>query len=210
MQRHSPFAGSRLVTALMSAVTAVLCLTVTPADAGTDSSTERRQAGKHEHGTSTLDVALEGDVLAIELAGPADNFIGFEHAPHTPAQTARLADAVATLKQGPRLFVVPVGAGCQGTRAEVTPPKFPAPDSSKPDGDDDDADHGHHDEGGQHADMSASWEFRCKQPAQLKSITVTVFDAFPGTEKLLTSVIGPAGQAGLTLTKGNPVIHLDR
>ena len=181
------------------------------ASADTGKSMNRRQAGRHEHGTSTLNIALDGNTLAIELSGPAANFIGFEHAPRTAAQTARLTSVLATLKQGAPLFVTPAAAGCESTRANVTPPNFPAAGAAENDDEDDHAaGHEQHHEGEQHAEMAATWDFHCSQPKLLNTITVKVFTAFPGTEKLETSLIGPGGQAGQVLTADQAVIRVSR
>jgi hypothetical protein len=37
----------------------------------------------HEHGTLTLEVAVEGKKIDIEIEAPAENFLGFEYAPKT-------------------------------------------------------------------------------------------------------------------------------
>ena len=181
------------------------------ASADTGRSMSRRQAGRHEHGTSTLNVAIDGNTLAIELSGPAANFIGFEHAPHTAEQTTRLASALTALKEGERLFSTPSGAECRSIKADVTPPTFPADGTAENDDEDDHAaGHEQHHEGEQHAEMAATWDFHCSQPKLLNTITVKVFTAFPGTEKLETSLIGPGGQAGQVLTADQAVIRVSR
>ena len=42
---------------------------------------EKRQLDSHEHGVSTLKIAIEGKELNMELESPANDIIGFEHAP---------------------------------------------------------------------------------------------------------------------------------
>lgn len=37
--------------------------------------------GSHEHGAVTLGIAIDGQTIELELEGPAESFLGFEHAP---------------------------------------------------------------------------------------------------------------------------------
>lgn len=174
---------------------------------------ERRHAGAHEHGTGRLNVVLDGGTLVIELEGPTANFLGFEHAPRTPEQVAVMATATDSLRKGATLFSLDEAAVCRLTGAEVTPPDFSSGDGGDDHHDehDDDHDQQHGHEAGAdaaHSEFSAAWEFTCDKPAALKTIGVGVFAAFPRTEKLVTAVIGPAGQSGLTLTPASPSIRL--
>jgi len=148
---------------------------------------ETRSAGKHEHGLGTLDIAIDGNDMAIDLAGPADNFIGFEHRPSTPEQTAALAAALATLREGDALFLTPTAAGCRMISSAASPPAY---------------------DGSGHAEIEASWEFRCSSPASVLWVESQVFAKFPGTKKLATSVVTPAGQKAVVLTRGTPRVLL--
>ena len=49
---------------------------------------EKRQLGSHEHGVSTLQIALEGQYIQMELESPANDIIGFEHLPKNNKQKA--------------------------------------------------------------------------------------------------------------------------
>lgn len=150
---------------------------------------ETRSAGKHEHGAAALDIAIDGNDMAIDLDGPADNFIGFEHKPSTPEQTAALAAALATLRDGDALFLTPTAAGCRMISSAASPPAY---------------------DGSGHADIEASWEFKCSSPASLLWVEVQLFAKFPGTKKLATSVVAPAGQKAVVLTRGTPRVLLPR
>jgi hypothetical protein len=89
----------------------------------------------HEHGVSQLNVALDGQQLALVLAGPGYNFVGFEHAPASDEDKRKTADVSALLAKPAQLFALPAAAQCTPTLAKVTPPSH---------GDhDDDHDHDH-------------------------------------------------------------------
>jgi hypothetical protein len=151
--------------------------------------TETRSAGKHEHGVATLDIAIDGNDMAIDLDGPADNFIGFEHKPSTPEQSAALAAALDSLRAGNALFLTPTAAGCQMISSAASPPDY--------------------DDSG-HADIEASWEFRCSSPTALLWVDVQLFARFPGTQKLSTSVVTPAGQKAVILKPGTVRVLMPR
>jgi len=150
---------------------------------------ETRSAGKHEHGSSSLGIAVDGNILAIDLDGPAANLIGFEHKPATPEQTAVLAKALNVLRVGDALFLTPPEANCRMVSAAVSPPGFGA------DG---------------HSDLEASWEFRCGNPAVLQWVDVQLLAKFPGIAKLATGIVTPAGQKAVVLTPGTPRVLLPR
>lgn len=82
-------------------------------------SDEHRQHDSHMHGIATINMALEGDEVHIELDSPAVNIVGFEHAPSSDADHAALEKAVALLKDGDKLFEFNESAECKLEKAEV-------------------------------------------------------------------------------------------
>ena len=83
---------------------------------------EHRSHGAHAHGLARLDLAVEGGVVLIGLESPAANIVGFEHAPANAGERAALDAALATLKDGGRLFRLPADAGCRLVEAVVETP----------------------------------------------------------------------------------------
>ena len=80
---------------------------------------EKRQHDAHVHGIAALNLVLEGQEVHIEFDSPAANLVGFEHAPSSEADHAALDKAVATLKDGDRLFKFNADAGCQMEKVNV-------------------------------------------------------------------------------------------
>jgi Protein of unknown function (DUF2796) len=148
---------------------------------------DTRSAGRHEHGTATLGIAVEGQSLVIEIDGPAGNFTGFEQKPANEQQKQELARVLNVLRNGAALFLMPPDAQCRLQSAAVSPPDYGT------DG---------------HADLEAFWEFRCGSPAALTWVEATVFTAFPGTARLATSVVTAAGQKAVVLTPGTTRVLL--
>ncbi len=59
----------------------------------------------HQHGVAELFFAANGSELQIELHSPADNLLGFEHAPVNQQQRQTLQAAQQTVQQIEQLFV---------------------------------------------------------------------------------------------------------
>ena len=192
---------------------------------------ERRAHGVHEHGAATLNAALDGGELYLELSSPAMNLVGFEYVPSSDEDLATVARAVATLEDGARLFGPSAGAECALAAAEVELPEdwrgrgLPDPkakhhqeahdhgdahhDHAEGHGHDHghDHDHGHAHAHDTHADIHASWRFTCAEPGGLSALDIGLFAAFPGLERLRIQSVGPAGQSAAELTAADPVLR---
>jgi hypothetical protein len=197
---------------------------------------EHRQHGTHEHGVATLRLAQEGGDLRLELSSPAANLVGFEHAPANAAERDALERAIATLKDGTRLFRFPEGAGCRLTEAQVETPLL-GQGGSEPQGghphpaheheheheaehaDEHDHEHGDaHREGSEsgeahdralvHADIDAVYSFVCAKPEAVKGLEVGLFTEFPATHRVQLEYVLAAGQGARVLTADAPSLRL--
>ncbi|MEO8223451.1 MAG: DUF2796 domain-containing protein [Gammaproteobacteria bacterium] len=171
------------------AIALLVNLALQPPAASAAGTAPARSPGAHEHGSATLGIAVDGQSVTFELDGPASNFVGFEHRPANPEQTAALAHTLNVLRNGAALFLMPPGAQCRLQSAAVSPPAYAA------DG---------------HANLEAFWEFRCGSPAALAWVEARLFTAFPATEKVATSVVTPAGEKAVVLTPGTTRVLLPR
>lgn len=152
---------------------------------------QRREAAAHVHGAGKLDLVIENGKVSIALDAPADDILGFEHAPRTPAQQAKLAAAVAKLKEADKIFRMPAEAGCRLTKAEAG---LEQPDpKAKP---------------GDHADFNGSFEFECSAIAKLNVIDLGYFAAFAGASKLGITIVTAKAQATREATKAKTRIDL--
>ncbi len=176
---------------------------------------EHRQHGAHVHGIAALNLALEGQEVHIEFDSPAANLVGFEHAPSSEADHAALDKAVATLKDGDRLFRFNAEARCRMEKADVTSALLGEEhdehadkhssdhDQEKKDGHDHEK---HEDEEEVHSDIEAAYHFECNQPGKLTQLTVELFEAFPGTEKLNVQYVIESKQGAAELTPADHVV----
>ena len=153
--------------------------------------------GAHEHGVASLNAALDGNLLELQLESPAMNLVGFEHAAKSDADKAKVAAAKRELEQPITLFALDSG-DCKATEVELQSPLFG------------DADHGHdhdhdHDHEGEHSDIRAHYRFECTKANELKQLDLAeLFKRFPATEKIQVQLIGPNGQQGVELTPAQP------
>lgn len=148
---------------------------------------------RHEHGVATLDVALEGATLELELRSPAANLLGFEHAPRSVEERQRLDSLQEQLGRPLALFTLPAAADCRLTAQQLDSPLLAATDPA----------HVHDDHRGSHSDISVHYRFACRAPAALDSLDAApLFRAFPATTRLQVQLIGPHGQQGDELRAG--------
>ena len=152
--------------------------------------------GAHEHGVASLNAALDGNLLELQLESPAMNLVGFEHAAKSDADKAKVAAAKRELEQPITLFALNSG-DCKATEVELESPLFGDADA--------DHDHDHHAHEGEHSDIHAHYRFECAKANELKQLDLAeLFKRFPATEKIQVQLIGPNGQQGVELTPAQP------
>ncbi|KAF0867098.1 DUF2796 domain-containing protein [Pseudomonas sp. LD120] len=158
----------------------------------------------HEHGVARLNAALDGQVLELELQSPAMNLVGFEHAPSTDVDRAKVAAARTQLEHPLALFSLPKAAACVVAKQELESPLF----GDTPQADDHDDDHDHdakdadgHEHHHQHSEIHAHYQFTCANPEALRNLDLgAVFKTFPATQKIQVQLISPSGQQGVEAT----------
>ncbi len=170
-----------------------------------------RELGAHEHGHGTFNVAIDGKTVAIELIAPGADIVGFEHAPKTDEQKAKLAAAKSALKKIETVLELPSAAGCKAAKADVEAPH--ADEKAAKDGHGHGHDHGKKagkdDHGEVHSEFHATYELTCSAPDALGQLTFTYFDSFKGAEELDVTVVSPKGQKAFEATRAKPEVRLD-
>ena len=163
---------------------------------------QHREVGAHEHGRGTLNIALEGTRLTLELEVPGADIVGFEHAAKTPRQKAAIDQAKKQLTAPLALFKLPAPAGCIVQEA-----------SAKIEGGEHKHGHGHaksgkDEKGKEHSEFHATYTLECKSPASITAIEFDYFRLFPGAQKLGVNLITPKGQTKFEVTRAKPQISL--
>jgi hypothetical protein len=159
-------------------------------------------AAPHVHGVGQLDVAFDAGELQIALRTPAADVVGFEHAPHTPAQRNALEQAMVRLEQGAELFAMPPAADCRLAEAQAR-----SPHRGEPQGHEHDRHHDHGHDAASHSEVEAFYRFRCAEAPRW--VDVGLFEAFPAMQRLNVQVVTTQGQGAATLGPDSPRLDLE-
>ena len=152
---------------------------------------EFAQRPAHEHGKITINAALENQELSIELDAPADNVIGFEHAPRTEAERKAVHDALLLLRSAQSLFGLPSAAQCRVTASDISSPHWEIEPTSA------------HEEAPheQHADYEGRFTYRCQAPRELTWLEPWILDKLRGVHEARINLITPSGQRSQIVTR---------
>jgi hypothetical protein len=171
---------------------------------------EHRELGAHEHGRGTLNIAVEGNKVTMELEVPGVDIVGFEHAAKTSRAKSTVEKAKTQLMAPLTLFKLPVAADCRVTEASV------------------EVEVGEHDHDGKeeakaassakggkpaakgegHSEFHAQYALECAAPGNMTAIEFGYFRAFAGAQKLDVNVITPKGQSKFEVTRASPSLSL--
>ena len=199
----------------------ILIVTICSVNAATEQAVIQHDA--HQHGRVVLNIALEGQMLFIELDAPGADVVGFENLPATDEQRQLLSAAINLLEQPQKLFSFPGEAACKLQSATVS--HHLAVDTNHHDDDDDhekehvekhqeehpdepekDHDDAHENQAG-HGNFTAQYQFQCRQLAQLNTISTHWFSHFPNTELISVQLLTQTQQSMQILDSDNPDIH---
>ena len=171
----------------------------------------------HEHGVSTLKIAVDGPLLEMQLVSPGMDIVGFEHAPSTDTDRQAVAKAGALLAEGGTLFILSADAKCGLVNADVDHPYLSTDTRKHAHGDkrgqehadkhghDHCAQHGHRDAADDgHSAFQAQYRFRCEDIGKLRRMDVKLFEKFPAAREIEVEAITPRGQIARELTPASP------
>jgi hypothetical protein len=169
---------------------------------GAGAQEQRRELGAHEHGHSTLNIAIEGTEVAMELIAPGADIVGFEHEAESAADKATLEAAEAKLADPLSLFVMPAEAECSVQTATV---------EIESEHHDEEADHDEgekHEADAEHNEFHGEYQLDCAEPDELGRIRFVYFDAFPNAMEVEVNVITEKGQSSFEVERDAPTLDL--
>jgi len=187
------------------------------------SAEETRQLDAHVHGTGQLDIAFDGQQIAMEFHAPGADIVGFEYLPESAEDRAAVENAVATLARPMDLFTISEAAGCSviqanaGLETEEDDHEDHDHDEHAHDDHGDKDEHAHaHDEHAheEHADEATHTEFHaeyllnCADPAAVSEITFAYFDVFPNALEVEVQIISDAGATAYEVERDAPKLDL--
>ncbi len=167
---------------------------------------EHRRHGTHVHGIATLNLALQGEEVQLELNSPAANILGFEHAPSSEADHETLDKAVAALKNADRLFHFNKEAACGMEKAMLTSALLEEEHEGHAHAEVGKHDHDEHKDEN-HSDIEALYHFECARPGKLLQLSVALFEAFPATQALKVQFVTENKQGAVELSAKDHVVH---
>ena len=140
----------------------------------------------HVHGQGQLQVSAHQDQLSVLLVLPAMDVVGFEHAPSSPEQQAKVSEAEARLASPQDIVAADGAAQCTVQSVKI------------------DSLHGHdHD----HADFSVEYQFLCGRPQQLSELRLPIFQWLPELQ-LRAEVVTEYGAKVATLNHDSAILLL--
>ena len=139
---------------------------------------EKRQLDSHEHGVSTLKIAIEGQNMEMELESPANDIVGFEHAPENNKQKADIEHALSLLRKTTGVFIPSSKANCKTNENSA---EF-------------EIEEGHSET---HSGFHTTWKMTCSNPNQLTNLETTFFKLFPKAEEIEVEIISASGQKAI-------------
>lgn len=157
---------------------------------------QHRELGAHEHGRGTLNVAVEGNRISMELEVPGADIVGFEHAARTRQHKAAVEKGKRQLLAPQSMFKLSGAAGCTVSAASVEL-EDGGHEGAKKAGEE----HGH-------SEFHAQYTFDCRSPESLTAIEFDYFRAFAGAKRLDVNIITPKGQTKFEVTRSKPRVDL--
>lgn len=163
---------------------------------------KHRQLGPHVHGQGTLDIAIEGNKIEMELIAPGMDIVGFEHVASTDEQKAAVEKAKAKLTDVLTVFELPIAAQCKADAANVESRKETHQPGEKDDDDDDKPG------APQHSEFHATYTITCQAPENLTGLQTVYFSNFAGAQLLNVNVTTSKGQTQAQMTRDKPILDL--
>jgi hypothetical protein len=151
-------------------------------------------AKPHQHGAMKLGVAVEATEVTLVVEMPLDGLVGFERAPRSDAERKAAAAALATMRDGAALFRLDAAAQCTLSSATVEAPVLEQAATSGATK--------------EHADLDATYVFKCGQPGRLTTLEVLLFDAFKRVERIDVQAVLPHGQTKAVLRRTARTVRL--
>ena len=149
----------------------------------------------HEHGSASLDIAIDTNTIEMRFESPAVNIVGFEYATDDDQQLLLIQLAKNNLSNFDAVFQLVGDASCQTVESSANWVTKHEEGHEEP-------------SASEHAEFIAEYQLKCKQVNYLTAIDVNLFEFFPGISDLDIQVIYSGGQIKQELGASNTLIRL--
>jgi hypothetical protein len=155
------------------------------------------QAKAHTHGLAELDMVIEGRTGTLEFRAPADDIIGFEREPRTPAERYQRDLALLRLQTRMREMVrfdASLGCTLKATAVHAG-------------GGDHGHDHGDTREAGGHAEIRGEFALSCERAPAGKDIRFAFSAVFPSIRSVQVQVLSNDRQDGRRIERDRGTVR---
>ena len=143
----------------------------------------------HSHGNGTLELVIDANVVKGKFEIPMESLLGFENLPKNADQKKAMAELQTATASAENFVKLPSAAACTQVSVSAESDMFKGKKS-------------------EHSDLDYSFEFQCKNPAELKSIEFVVMTKNSKFKNLKVDMVTPKGQRSVTVESKNPVLKL--
>ena len=182
---------------------------------------ETRQLDAHEHGVGQLNIAFDGQQIAMELHVPGADIVGFEYAAENAQDRAAVDTAVATLANPLKLFALTDAAGCSvvqaaaGLESEAEHDEHGEEHADKEHAHEEHAEEGHakeehedHANEAGHTEFHAEYLLTCADPSAIVDINFFYFKSFLNALEVEVQIITATGATSFEVERDSPILDL--
>lgn len=141
--------------------------------------------GAHEHGSVKMAIAVEKNVMDIDLDGPAESFLGFEHAPKNDKEKKLFGEVKNRWEKSLFTLIQPA----QNLNCKITESSFNQIIE------------------GSHADVEAKAKITCAKDMTGSDLQISFLKSFPKIKKLKVDIIS-SNTTTVDITKATQVLKL--
>ena len=160
--------------------------------------------GAHEHGSASLNIAIDSSTIAMRFESPAVNIVGFEYTTEDAQQQLLIKQAKNNLSNFDAIFQLAGAVSCQTVQSSANWV------TKHEESHEEHEEHEEHDKApsAEHAEFIAEYQLKCTQLNNLTAINVNLFEFFPAISHLDVQVIYSGGQIKQELNVINTLIKL--
>lgn len=142
------------------------------------------QHDAHEHGVGNLNMATAGNQLAMELAAPGADIVGFEYAASSEQDKLAVEQALQQLHNPAKVISLPARAQCQLVEA-----------------------HAHLESDAEHTEFHAEYLYECANVSALQTFTFPYFQSFPNALELEVQIVNDSGARAFEVERAEPQLE---
>ncbi|MGB2740007.1 MAG: DUF2796 domain-containing protein [Cognaticolwellia sp.] len=156
----------------------------------------------HVHGLAEMTIVIENDRLEIEIKSPAINFVGFEHRVSIQKHVAAVKKTELLLNNPKEIFSF-TGGHCKLINKSLDLSSIKKAHHHLEKGHEESVDKENN-----HSELITHYYYHCENSSALSAITITLFDLFPGLQRIYVMWATEVQQGAITLNTTNKVINL--